>query len=103
MQYGNNIPPDALQSTLPALDWNTFFETVQQAFNVELQASQWPDSDKPVYVEDFPKQTTSQGYDTSLDVILWSVHGSVMSTTAKHGPHGPITPNGIHLRGRQPS
>ena len=60
--FTNEIPPEYTKSSLPAVDWNSFFETVGQAFNLALASSQWLDSQKPVYVEDFPKQHTGGGY-----------------------------------------
>ena len=41
-------------STMPGADWNTFFDVVRKAFTAQLQQMSWPDSQKPVYVEDFP-------------------------------------------------
>ena len=97
----NSLPP--AMSTLAAADWSTFFETVQQAFTLHLASMEWPPEDNPVFVEDYPKARTGGGYDHTFDVILWSVHGSHMATTAQHGPNGPVRPNGIQFRGTRPS
>jgi hypothetical protein len=103
MQNQNNSSAPPAMSTLNAADWGTFFDRVKQAFTVHLASVQWPAEDNPVFVEDFPKAKTGQGYDQTFDVILWNVHSSRMAVTAKQGLNGPITPHGLQLRGRRPS
>ena len=90
-------------STMGAADWSTFFDAVKAVFDLHLASMEWPPENNPVFVEDFPKEKTGAGYDTTFDVILWNVHGSRMAVMAQNGLNGPIRPNGIQLRGRRPS
>jgi hypothetical protein len=103
MQNSLPNPPPPTMSTLGAVDWSTFFDRVQHAFTLHLASMEWPPENNPVFVEDFPKARSGNGYDTAFDVILWNVHSSRMATTAKQGINGPIVPHGLQLRVRRPS
>ena len=84
----------------PAVEWNTFFDAVAEAMKLHMDTTRMPDSLRPVFIEDFPKQRQGSGYDTRLDVILWSVESSAMAPTSNGGDR---IPHGIQLRGRRPS
>jgi hypothetical protein len=55
---------------MQSVEWNTFFETVAGAMQLQMDAVEMPAALRPIFVEDFPRQREGAGYDTSLDVIL---------------------------------
>jgi hypothetical protein len=81
------IPPQL--STLPAVDWETFFLVLKEAVDLEIQMQQWPDGDVPIFVESYPKDRNGKS-DTSFHVITWSVVKSVPAATDNSGTRRPI-------------
>jgi hypothetical protein len=98
VQPSRLVPPPLLSSK-PAVNWNTYFDAVSQAFSLHLAAMQWPADQCPVLVEDFPRIREGQ-FDTSFDVILWTVHSSVMAPWDNRGER---VPNGITNFGAVPN
>ena len=85
---------------MQAVEWNTFFDAVAGAMRFRMDAVEMPQELRPIFVEDFPRQREGAGFDTTLDVILWSVDASGMAPTSNKGDR---IPNGIQLRGVRPS
>ncbi len=90
-----------LRSSQPAVDHRGFFKIVQQAFALYLESLQVAENDRPVLVEDFPKERLSQ-FDNSNDwvVILFRVHHSEIAGTSPSGTDRK--PKGIWGHDRTP-
>jgi hypothetical protein len=80
------------------VEWDTFFDAVESAMKLHEDSTRMPDSLRPVFIEDFPKEREGK-FDTSLDVILWAVDASAMAPSSNSGDR---VPNGIMLLGEQP-
>lgn len=85
-------PKYLTRSPLPGVDWITFFDAVEEAFNLYLQSAGPPGQKAPIFVSDFPKDNNGN-FDTSFDVILYHTAGSIRSGTDPSGkrriPKGP--------------
>jgi hypothetical protein len=85
------LTPPRLRSSLPAVDIGGFFKAVDEALNLHLGSSKWPEGTKPVLVHSFPKERITKP-DDPFDVITFSVGGSEMAATSNDGsriPRGP--------------
>jgi hypothetical protein len=80
------------RSPLPSVDWDTYFDAVQQAFVLHLESAGPPGQKAPVLVADVPK-TNEGNFDTSFDVITFKIVQSVRAATDPSGkrrfPKGP--------------
>lgn len=87
-------PKYQTRNQLPSVDWDTFFDAVNEALTLHLQSYGPPGQKAPVFVADFPK-TNEGNFDTSFDVITYHVSGSVRAGTDPTGqrriPKGPNT------------
>jgi len=93
-----NQPKFLTRTPLPALDWSTFFDAVNQVFELHLQSFGPPGQKKPVLVAAYPK-TNEGNPDTSFDVILFHVVSSEMAPTDNTGRR---VPKGLSTREVKP-
>lgn len=84
----DNLVPPATLSSQPAVDHLTLFDAFRAAFEYALASIQWPASDKPVLVKEFPK-TREGKFDDKFDVILYKVCGSRIASTSNGSPRRP--------------
>lgn len=87
-------PKYLTRAPLTSVDWDTFFNAVNDAFQLHLASAGPPGQQAPVLVADYPKQNNGS-FDTSFDVILFKILGSERSGTDPTGrrriPKGPNT------------
>jgi len=83
----NQVPPPT-KSSYPGVDHLSLFDAFQDAFRLHLEATQWPESDRPVLVQDYPREREGK-FDTRFDVILYRIAGSEMATLGSTTPLGP--------------
>ena len=79
-----NQPRYLTRTPLPAVDWDTFFDAVGDAFRLHLESAGPPGHKEPILVSEFPK-TNEGNFDTSFDVILFHM---VRSERAAMDPSG---------------
>lgn len=77
-------PPPLTRAALPTRYIDGFFKTVGEAFDLEKKLSHPPGDKYPYLVEDYPKNRQGQ-FDTSFDVIQWSVVESIPAGTERDG------------------
>ncbi len=80
------------RSPLPSVDWDTFFNAVNDAFDLHIKSYGPPGQKAPVFVADVPK-TNEGNFDTSFDVITFKIMQSVRAATdpsaKRRFPKGP--------------
>lgn len=84
-------PKYLTRAPLPSVDWDTFFNAVEDAFNLHLESYGPPGQKKPVFVAEYPK-INEGNFDNSFDVILFKIVGSEKAATDPGGrrfPKGP--------------
>lgn len=81
-----------VQSTLPAVDYETFFDIVHKAFNLYLDEEQVPVERRPVLVREYPKDRQGK-FDHNFDVIVYQICYARLSGTDPSGTNRvPRTP-----------
>lgn len=83
----NRVPPPT-KSSQPAVNHLTLFEAFRSAFEYALASIQWPESDKPVLVQEFPKERNGE-FDKRFDVILYRLVRSEIASTANDRDRKP--------------
>lgn len=73
-----------VQSTLPAVDYETFFDIVHKAFQLYLDEEQVPVETRPLLVREYPKDRTGQ-FDHRHEVIVYQVFSAVPAGTDPTG------------------
>jgi hypothetical protein len=91
-------PKYLTRSPLPSVDWDTFFDAVELAFNLHVKSAGPPGQKAPIFVAEYPKKNEGN-FDTSFDVILYKVVGSERAATDNTGRR---VPKGPTLRERKP-
>lgn len=81
-------------SSQPAVNHLTIFESFRAMFEYALASIQWPPADKPILVQEFPKEREGR-FDHQFDVILYRV---LHSETATVSNKGVVKPTGIAIR-----
>jgi hypothetical protein len=85
-------PKYQTRSPLPSVDWNTFFDAVNDAFELQLASAGPPGQVAPVFVSDYPKDNLGN-FETKFDVITFHINGSARAGTDPTGkrrfPKGP--------------
>lgn len=94
-----NQPKFLTRTPIEAVDWDTFFQAVQDAFSLHLQSFGPPGQKAPILVGEYPKQNNGNP-DTSFDVILFHMLGSERAGTDPSGTRR--IPKGPNLRERKP-
>ena len=87
------------RTPLPAVDWNTFFDAVQEAFQLHLKSAGPPGQKSPILTGDYPKQNNGN-FETSFDVIISHIGGSQRAATSPDGKQR--VPKGPTLRENKP-
>lgn len=93
-----NEPKYLTRSVLPGADWDTFFDAVQEAFNLHLKSAGPPGQRAPILVSDYPKLNDGS-FDKKFDVITFHCAGSERAASS---PGGERIPKGPQLRERKP-
>lgn len=84
-----------MRSSLPAVDYDSFFVAVAEALKLYMDGERIPEKDRPLLVHEFPK-TRNGEFDKSFEVILFRI---VESTPAGTDPNGrDRKPKGPWLR-----
>jgi|SRR5208282_2081852 len=85
-------PKYLTRTPLPALDWDTFFDAVGEAFKLHLQTYGPPGQKAPTYTAEYPKDNLGN-FDTNFDVVTYHILESVRAGTDPTGrrrvPKGP--------------
>lgn len=85
-------PKYLTRTALPAVDYDTFFNAVNDAFVLNLQSIGPPGQKAPVLVAEVPKDNEGN-FDTSFDVIVFKIMKSEMAATdpsnKRRFPKGP--------------
>jgi hypothetical protein len=85
-------PKYLTRTPLPAVDWATFFDAVNEAMKLHLETYGPPGRKAPILVAEVPK-TNEGNFDTSFDPILFKIMESKRAGTDPSGrrriPKGP--------------